>query len=86
MPAARAAQAELLPRYTAVVYRYLLGAVRDLDLSANRLGPVAVRLLASSAGVRGLRALDLSGNPVGDAGAVAYALERALGLADAPSS
>lgn len=55
-----------------------LARLRSLDLSRNGLGPVAVELLAGSAGLRKLRVLNLSENPVGDAGAAALADSRHL--------
>jgi uncharacterized protein (TIGR02996 family) len=53
--------------------RSRLTRLRYLDLSRNRLGPVAVRLVAEAAGLRKLRVLNLSNNRVGNDGAVALA-------------
>jgi hypothetical protein len=44
----------------------------------NRLGPVAVKLVAESVAARGLRILNLANNPIQDAGAIALANSKAL--------
>lgn len=55
-----------------------LGRLRSLDLSANRLGPVAVRRVAEAAGLRKLRVLNLSENHVRNDGAIFLAQSRHL--------
>lgn len=58
--------------------RSCLGRLRSLDLSANRLGPVAVGAIADAPGLRKLRVLNLSENHVRNEGAVALARSRHL--------
>ncbi|MFO0821840.1 MAG: hypothetical protein U0792_01780 [Gemmataceae bacterium] len=66
-----------MPGVRALTESSSFASLRSLDLSENRLGPVAVKLLTESK-AKGLRVLNLANNPITDAGAVAIANSRAL--------